>query len=305
MLPEIVRFNKWLRRRSPNAATHVHYTNDLELFLNWLDKPPNEVTLCDIDAYIERCQTDLHHAIATVNRRLAAIRSFYHFLDVESDDAPPNPVLPKRHFVQKGRHLPRDVEDADIAQLFAVIESVRDRAMYLLMLRCGLRVQEVHNLSMTDLYLQPSPGSLPRLRLHGKNDSERVVYLSAQALAALQDWLEVRLADDAATAGIVDKEAVFTGRLGCRLSVRMIQHGLACYGRQAGVSVSCHQLRHTFGRHLVEAGMRVTSIQRLMGHSRIRTTQIYLHISDRQVQDDYDAAMVEIDRRLLLGGGGQ
>jgi site-specific recombinase XerD len=169
------------------------------------------------------------------------------------------------------------------------------------MLRCGLRVQEVHNLSMNDLYLQPTPGSLPRLRLNGKNGHQRVVYLSAQALAALQDWLEVRLAAE----GIVDREAVFTGRLGRRLSVRMIQHSLACYCRQAGVSVSCHQLRHTFGRHLVEAGMRVTSIQRLLGHSRIRTTQVYLHISDRQVQDDYEAAMVEVDRRLMPGGGGQ
>jgi site-specific recombinase XerC len=262
-------------------------------------KSPNEITLRDIDAFIEHCQTDLHHAIATVNRRLAALRSFYHFLNVESEDAPANPVLPKRHFVRRGRVLPRDVQDADIAQLFAVIESVRDRAMYVLMLRCGLRVCEVHNLSLGDLYLQPTPGSLPRLWLHGKNGHQRVVYLSTQALAALQDWLEVRLAAD----GIVDQEAVFTGRLGRRLSIRMIQHGLTCYCRRAGVSVSCHKLRHTFGRHLVEAGMRVTSIQRLLGHSRIRTTQVYLHISDRQVQDDYEAAMVEIDRRLLPEGG--
>jgi len=102
MLPEIVRFNKWLRRRSPHATTSVEYTKDLRLFFDWVGKPPNEVTLRDVDAYIEHCQTDLGHAIATVNRRLAAIRSFYHFLDVESDDAPPNPVLPKRHLVQKG-----------------------------------------------------------------------------------------------------------------------------------------------------------------------------------------------------------
>jgi site-specific recombinase XerD len=299
MLPEVLRFNKWLRRRSPHATTAVEYTKDLRLFFDWVDKPPNQITLRDVDAFIEHCQTDLGHAIATVNRRLAAIRSFYHFLDIESEDAPPNPVLPRRHFVRMGRHLPRDVEDADIVQLFAVIESVRDRAMYLLMLRCGLRVCEVHNLSLGDLYLQPTPGSLPRLWLHGKNGSQRVVYLSVQALATLQAWLEVRLAAD----DIVDSEAVFTGRLGRRLSVRMIQHCLTCYCRQAGVNVSCHQLRHTFGRHLVEAGMRVTSIQRLLGHSRIRTTQVYLHISDRQVQDDYEAAMVEIDRLLPEGGG--
>ena len=91
MLPEIVRFNKWLRRRSPHATTSVEYTKDLRLFFDWVGKPPNEVTLRDVDAFIEHCQTDLHHAIATVNRRLAAIRSFYHFLDIESDDAPANP----------------------------------------------------------------------------------------------------------------------------------------------------------------------------------------------------------------------
>ena len=140
MLPEVLRFNKWLRRRSPHATTAVEYTKDLRLFFAWVDKPPNQITLRDVDAFIEHCQTDLGHAIATVNRRLDAIRSFYHFLDIESEDAPPNPVLPRRHFVRKGRHLPRDVEDADIARLFTVIDSVRDRAMYLLMLRCGASV---------------------------------------------------------------------------------------------------------------------------------------------------------------------
>jgi site-specific recombinase XerD len=295
MLPEIVRFNKWLRRRSPNATTHVHYTNDLELFLNWLSKPPNEITLRDVDAFIEHCQTDLHHAIATVNRRLAAIRSFYHFLGVESDDAPPNPVLPKRHFVQKGRCLPRDVQDADIARLFAVIESVRDRAMYLLMLRCGLRVAEVRDLSMGDLYLQPTPGSLPRLRLRGKNDAQRVVYLSTQALAALQAWLDVRpkVADD----------AVFLSHFKTRLKVNSIQVALGRYCRKAGVWITCHQLRHTFGRHLVEAGMPATTLQQLLGHQRIRTTQLYIHISNRKVQADYEAAMAQVMEQFSLEGG--
>jgi len=297
MLPEIVRFNKWLRRRSPHATTSVEYTKDLRLFFDWVGKPPNEVTLRDVDAYIEHCQTDLGHAIATVNRRLAAIRSFYHFLDVESEDAPPNPVLPKRHLVQKGRHLPRDAQDADIARLFAVIESVRDRAMYLLMLRCGLRVAEVRDLSTGDLYLQPTPGSLPRLRLRGKNDAQRVVYLSTQALAALQAWLEVRpkVADD----------AVFLSHFKTRLKVNSIQVTLGRYCRKAGVWITCHQLRHTFARHLVEAGMPATTLQQLLGHQRIRTTQLYIHISNRKVQADYEAAMAQVMEQFALEGGGR
>lgn len=295
MLPELLRFSKWLRRRSPHAATHVHYTNDLELFFAQVNKPPNEITIPDIDAYIEHCQTDLGHAIATVNRRLAAIRSFYHFLEIESEDAPPNPVLPKRHFIRQGRRLPRDVEDADIQCLFAVIESARDRAMFLLMLRCGLRVSEVRNLSMGDLYLQPTPGSLPRLWLRGKNGSQRVAYLSAQALAALQDWLDVR--------PNVESDAVFVSRFDGRLKVNSIQVTLARYCRQAGVWITCHQLRHTFARHLNDAGMPVTSLQQLLGHARIRTTQVYLHISNRKVQSDYEAAMAQVVERFSLEGG--
>ena len=297
MLPEIVRFNKWLRRRSPHATTSVEYTKDLRLFFDWVGKPPNEVTLRDVDAFIEHCQTDLGHAIATVNRRLAAIRSFYHFLDVESEDAPPNPVLPKRHLVQKGRHLPRDAQDADIARLFAVIESVRDRAMYLLMLRCGLRVAEVRDLSMGDLYLQPTPGSLPRLRLRGKNDAQRVVYLSTQALAALQAWLEVRPK--------VTDDAVFLSHFKTRLKVNSIQVTLARYCRKAGVWITCHQLRHTFARHLVEAGMPATTLQQLLGHQRIRTTQLYIHISNRKVQADYEAAMAQVMEQFAPEGGGR
>jgi site-specific recombinase XerD len=294
MLPEIRRFNKWLRRRSPHATTPIHYSSDLKLFFTWADKSPSAITVQDVDAYIEHCQS-LGHAIATVNRRLAALRSFYHFLDVESSDAPPNPVFPKRHFIRQGRRLPRDAEDATVARLFGVITAPRDRTMFLLMLRCGLRVGEVRNLSLGDLYLQPTPGSLPRLWLRGKNGAQRVAYLSAQALAALQHWLAVRPA--------VEEGAVFLNRFGRRLTVTGIQDRLAHYCRQADVWLTCHQLRHTFGRHLVEAGMPVTSIQRLLGHARLRTTELYLHISDRQVQADYEAAMEQVSQRLLPEGG--
>jgi site-specific recombinase XerD len=294
MLPEVQRFGKWLRRKNPQATTQVHYLSDLNHFFAWAAKPPQAITLREIDAYIEHAQGQ-GHAVATVNRRLAAIRTFYHFLAVESDDAPANPILPKRHFIHQGQRLPRDVQDADIERLFAAITSPRDRAMFLFMVRCGLRVGEVRNLSLADLYLQPTPGSLPRLWLHGKNGSERVAYLSAQALDALRDWLAVR--------PVVEDQALFLNRFGRRFTVTGIQDRLAHYCHQAGVWITCHQLRHTFGRHMVEARMPVTSLQRLLGHARIRTTQVYLHISDQQVQADYKAAMEQVSQRLAMGRG--
>jgi site-specific recombinase XerD len=294
MLPEIERFHKWLRRKAPRSSTAVHYTSDLELFFAWTDKPPTEVRVTDVDAFIAHCQQQ-GHAIASVNRRLAALRSFYHFLALDADDAPPNPVFPKRHFIRPGRRLPHDVQDSDLERLFALVTSPRDRAMYLLMLRCGLRVGEIRNLSLGDLYLYSLHGALPRLWLHGKGGVERVVYLSPQARAALEAYLAVRptCADD----------AVFLGRFGRRLSVTAIQRQLGRYCHKAGLHLTCHQFRHTFGRHMVEAGMPVTSLQRLLGHSRLRTTELYLHISDTQVQADYQAAMAQIAQRFPLQGG--
>ncbi|MBI5032086.1 MAG: site-specific integrase [Chloroflexi bacterium] len=191
MLPEVERFGKWLRRRNPHASTHIHYTSDLELFFTWLDKPLTQVSVTDIDRFIEHSQTQ-GHANATINRRLAAIRSLYHFLAFELDNAPRNPVVPKRHMIQLGRRLPRDVEDAVVEKLFAVITLPRDRCMFLLMLRCGLRVGEIRNLSLDDVHLETTKGNLPRLRVCGKNSTERIAYLSSQAQTALRTWLAVR-----------------------------------------------------------------------------------------------------------------
>jgi site-specific recombinase XerD len=293
MLPEIERFTRWLRRKAPHASTPIHYASDLELFFAWITKLPSDVKVQDIDAFIEHSQA-LGHAIATVNRRLAALRSFYHFLAVESDNAPRNPVIPRRHMIRQGQRLPRDIQDPDVEKLFAAISGPRDRAMFLLMLRCGLRVSEVRNLSLPDLYLEPAFGSLPRLWLHGKGGGQRIVYLSAQPLAALQVWLEIR--------PYALDPAVFLNRFDERLTVTGIQDRLAKYCHEAGVWVTCHQLRHTFGRHLTEARLPVTTIQRLLGHARLRTTETYLHISDSQVQEDYAAAMEQVLQRLTLEG---
>ena len=100
MFPHAARFERWLRRRSPHAATPIHHLNDLKLFFAWAGDPPAASTLHDIDAYVpigglcsDHCR-QISHAMSTINRRLVAIRTFDHFLDTESGEALANLVLP-------------------------------------------------------------------------------------------------------------------------------------------------------------------------------------------------------------------
>lgn len=289
MQPEIVRFKFWLQNRYPATTTPKHYFNDITLFFTMIQKPVYQIASPDIDLYIQACLRRKHKS-TTINRRLAAIRCFYTFLGIEQEDAPSNPVIPNRHLLPTGRPLPRDARDEEIYQLFSVINQPRDQSIFLMMLRCGLRVSEVCKLSLADLYLYSSLGRMPRLIVNGKGNIQRVAYLSSQTVCGLLTWLRDRPK--------VKSQAVYLNKYNQRLTVSGIQDRLAGYCRQVGIWITCHQLRHTFGRHLTEAQVPLTSIQKLMGHAQLRATEVYLHISDLQVQQDYEVAMARLSKRL-------
>lgn len=289
---QITQFTRWLRCKYRHSSTHRHYASDLQQFFTWANKAPNKITVSEVDGYIAHAQAE-GHTVATINRRLAALSAFYHFLQTHTDDPPPNPVISRRHRLKPGRRLPRAVADDVLDRLFSAITSPRDRAIFTLMLRCGLRVGEVHRLSLADLDLQPPDEGLPRLHIHGKGGKERTVYLSAQAEIALKAWLTTRPDSP--------DPALFLNRSKKRLGSGGIQRQLAVYCQQAGVQLTCHQLRHTFGRHLTEAQTPITTTQHLLGHSQLKTTQLYTHLANRQAQTEYDAAMATVT--AWLGGG--
>jgi site-specific recombinase XerD len=139
------------------------------------------------------------------------------------------------------------VSHDDLDKFFAVIEDMRDRAMFTLMLRCGLRIGEVASLKLTDLYLDEAR---PRLVAHGKGSKERSVYLSAQAERALRAYLHER--------PLMTCDFVFLSYLGAGLSTTAIHKRLMIYRAQADIKITAHRLRHTFGRsfgRLVNASM--------------------------------------------------
>ena len=164
MVNEIQLFVNWVRRRNSKARTWRDYRHVLNRLLSVTgDKPPGDVTIHDIDNFLVMLVEQGLQA-STINRHLATVIAFYTFL---ADDNPSIicPVLDQRHFLRKPEKLPRSVPIDVQQQFFAVIEDVRDRAMFLLMLRCGLRIAEVANLQLPDLFLADTP---PSTRMHTK-----------------------------------------------------------------------------------------------------------------------------------------
>jgi site-specific recombinase XerD len=158
--------------------------------------------------------------------------------------------------------------------------------MFKLMLRCGLRVEEVANLTLAALDLRRGQVFV----YEGKGAKDRVVYLSKDAYQVLVQYLKVRPRSRAKKVFLVDK-----GRFeGKPILVRGIQHRMQHYAQKAGLKVCCHQLRHTMATQLLNADADIVTIQDLLGHTRVKTTQRYSRVSNRKVQRDYYKAMAKV-----------
>jgi len=286
----IERFEQYIKSRYPNSTTARHYVHDLQQFSQLTGKSPRAVTREDVDRFVED-QLERGLAATTVNRRLAALHEFFEYLAEENQEEEwPNPVSWKRHRVKPGQPLPRDASEAEVERLFEQITHPRDKAMFRLMLDVGLRVKEVVLLRVNDLMVD-SDDSLGRLCVQGKGSKERFVWLMPETVEVVQAWLDQRPQ--------VSDERMFITRRKRGFSVRGVQERLTHYGRLAGVKVSPHQLRHTFGRRMAEAEMPVTSLATLMGHAQVTTTQIYIAGAGKEVQADYRAAIARLKAASL------
>jgi site-specific recombinase XerD len=259
----------------------------LRRFVLWLDVPIEEATNKKILQYID---TLLDHRLQpkTINCHLDSIRGFYEYLrDVENIPIA-NPVR-RGYALRLSRPLPRYLRDEEVGKLFEVVNKPRDRAIFMLMLRCGLRVEEVAHLTLGALDLKRRK----ILVAQGKGRKGRVVYISNDAFDALVQYLRVRPSRRAKGLFLVEKGPHY----GKAISVRGIQKRIEYYARKARLKISCHQLRHTMATQLLNADADLVTIQDLLGHSRIKTTQRYCKVSNLKVQRDYYKAMEEVMRR--------
>ena len=287
-LDSLEHFAQYLERRAPGRRTAINYVSDVRQFLAVCAKPWREVTMHDIDAFVDS-QRAAGLGSATVKRRVAALKVYFDFLTEESGElSQPNPVRFKRHAGKQPHSLPRDLSNETIAQLWAVITAPRDQAWFALMWRAGLRVSEVTALKLADVTAPATANQPARLRVCGKGQKERLVLLSADAYAVLASWLTVRPASA--------QPQVFLNDRGGPLAANGIEWLLHRYGAQAGVTVTPHQLRHTFARQVTEAGMPITSLGKLLGHAQVSTTQIYTAGADPALRQAYQDAMTRVER---------
>ncbi|MEM9092769.1 MAG: tyrosine-type recombinase/integrase [Cyanobacteria bacterium P01_F01_bin.53] len=280
----LTKFKMFLERKFPNRTTATHYISDIKQFLNSYDGSLLEVSPTDIDRFIDR-QRASGKSSSTVKRRVSSLKSFFEYVRREQGDPIwENPVHLKRHASKQAKQLPKDLSNEEVKRLLDVIKSERDRAMVLLMLYGGLRVGELLSVKKVDFTVPKEEGEPVRLRVKGKGEKERIVYLPQPSFEPIERYLS-GVGDDA--------PSLFTNHRGKPLLSNGVQWVLRRYGQECGVSLTPHQLRHTCARWLAEGRMPLLSLSRFLGHRDVHTTQRYIDNADVGVRDQYQSAMTQ------------
>ena len=276
------RFRAYLERRQFSAHTVAGYTLDLHLFFAEVAVPLAQVSFREVDQFVEH-QHQHGRAWATINRRLNALKHFFDFC-LDQQCVGGNPVKPS-HFVRRGRPLPKALSREHVQRLFAQIDHPMDRALFLVMLRCGLRVSEVAQLKLEQVDWEQQGLRI----LQGKGRKDRHVYMSPDLVASLHQCLEQH-------PGTRAQGYIFWNRKRAQqpLSVKAIQKKMERYAKAAGITASCHSLRHTFASNLLEHGAEVVVIRDFLGHSQISSSERYAKISSQKIKQEYMRTMQKI-----------
>ena len=279
-----------------NASEHTvkSYREDLtqaiEFFRTRLGTPaprPEQLNTRLLRAFLAWLN-EQGYARTTVARRLAALRSWCKFLCRQGILAT-NPATSLRGPRQE-KKLPHFVAKSEMTTLLETptTEShlgARDRALLETIYSAGLRVSEATALNLDDLDLDSGMATV-----RGKGKRERLALLGPPAVQAIRNWLLVR--GQVAQGRAAGQQALFLNKNGTRLSSRSVGRMLEKYLAQAGLDpkTSPHTLRHSFATHLLDAGADIRSVQELLGHRTLATTQIYTHVTTQRLRDSYDQA---------------
>ena len=269
-------------QRNFSANTLAAYANDIGKLLAFLeaeDKDPVTAQLSDLQAFAASLH-DIGICPRSQCRILSGVRTFYHYDGYVDDD--PTELLESPRI---GEHLPEVLTLEEVDRLQQAIdlskwEGQRNKAIIEVLYSCGLRVSELVTLKLSDLYLDEQ-----FLRVTGKGQKTRLVPISPVAIKQLQLWFVDRNAMNIKPG---EEDYVFLNRRGAHLTRTMILIMIKRLGQEAGIAktISPHTLRHSFATSLLEGGADLRSIQAMLGHESIGTTEIYTHISTTTLREE-------------------
>ncbi len=282
-------FDADLNRRGAAERTRHVYGVDVGQFAQWCeaqDLAPAEVTPRTMRRYAAAL-SDRRAVAATVARKLAAIRAFFRVLREHGQiEQNPADLVPAPKRTQK---LPRVLKPEEVSQLLDRIPAttpldLRDRALFEIAYACGLRAEELVNLDRTSIDFDAE-----ELRVEGKGSKTRIVPAGVPAMRSLGRYAE---RGRPALVTDPDEPALFLSKSGRRLSTSDVRRRLRVWARHASLQggVHPHALRHSFATHLLEGGADLRSIQELLGHSSISTTQIYTRVESARLKSAYSKA---------------
>lgn len=285
----LAEYDRDLRARGAAERTRKAYAVDLAGFVEWVEpqrSAPGDVRHRDVRRYAAGLSA-AGAAPATVARKLASIRGLYGFL-VRTERAAQNPAelvsSPKA-----SQHLPKVLTTEQMRSLLERIPAhtsleLRDRAMLELAYSCGLRCEEIVNLDVGAMDFESE-----QLRVLGKGSKERILPVGEPAQRALERYLE---RGRRALATDPRERALFVSKSGRRLSNSDVTRRLRLWMKEVELAagVSPHALRHSFATHLLEGGADLRTIQELLGHASISTTQVYTRVDAARLRDTYAAS---------------
>lgn len=274
-----------------SANTRQAYERDLRLFCKTLGFKNSDALVNVSREQITGYMTQLKEkglAAATIARKLAAIKAFYRFMTAEGYmDANPAEVVEAG---TKGIKLPRVLSEDEVVRLLnqpdiTTAEGFRDRTMLEVLYATGMRVSELINLTIERVDL-----NMKYIIAFGKGSKERIVPLGSVAAEFLQQYLE-KVRPKLTHAGR-NTNIVFLAFGGHELTRQRFWQIIRAYGRKANINkaLTPHILRHSFATHLLDNGADLRSVQELLGHSDISTTQIYTHLTNKRLRDIYAKA---------------
>ncbi|HOW87185.1 MAG TPA: tyrosine recombinase XerC [Candidatus Omnitrophota bacterium] len=273
--------------KGASEHTTKNYGIDLREFIKFLEeKDLKDLSYLDIRSFLAFLKTR-NYSKSSISRKLACLRSFFKYL-VRENILAQNPAAgiatPK-----KEKRLPSFLNPEEVSKLLESPaknnwEEKRDKAILEMLYSSGLRVSELVGLNHDDLDFF---GGLVRVR--GKGKKERIVPVGQVALKGLRAYLDIKPPKEAANA---IKKPLFISRIGSRLTDRSVRRMILKYVKRTGLGkeISPHTFRHSFATHMLDRGADLRSVQELLGHANLSTTQIYTHVTTQRLKDAYVAA---------------